>query len=131
MKYARSLAPFTLEFILAAAMDVEQDVLGTFFYAEPRIRYQFQSLENPMDGLYASLGVFGGVGVNGSRVEEMFGGGLNVGYQLTFFEVFFVDASVGLQYPDFPLHRSFRIHYWIEEINYISLRTALSFGFTF
>jgi len=120
---------FIFENIFCINYGIQLGYPDYFFYYEPRIRsINLKNKYNPFTGIYFSGGVFIGLGTSNKVIETIQGLDANVGYFYNITEKYFIDTSIGIQYPDYPLARTFRIHYFVPSINFISLRTNISLG---
>lgn len=83
-------------------------------YAEPRFGFPpfFENRDYQISS-YFSIGGFAGISGYSDVVEAIFGVDLNVTVKKMLSDSLFIEAAVGIQYPDFPLVRSFRFGFII------------------
>lgn len=130
--YVRKLEYGYWELIGEYDYSLQNNFRSNTFYIEPRFRTNnLLNKELPIGELYLSAGIFGGLGIQNNEVEPMFGIDGNIGLLKNITDIIYADCSVGIQYPDYPLTRSYRIHYLIPEVNYICLRSSLGVGIWF
>jgi hypothetical protein len=130
--YERRIKYGYLECIVEYDYSLQNNNSSNTLYFEPRYRTEGISGDDFILGeLYLSAGIFCGAGVQNNELEPIFGFDLNMGLFKNITDNFFFNISTGIQYPDFPLTRSYRIHYLIPEINYICLRNNMGMGFWF